>query len=214
MAPMTRSRADIAGVVGELTAQYYAQRATAGLIVSEATNISADAIGSPMTPGIWSDAQIEGWKKVTSAVHAAGGQIVMQLWHTGRVGHSTVRGGKLPLAPSAVSIVGQQTFTSTGLKDFEVPTAMSGDDVRATIGDFERGARNALAAGFDGVELHGAFGYLPHQFLVDSANQRTDEYGGSIANRARFVLEVMERLVCGAKGALAFGCHRRWLTTA
>ena len=195
MAPMTRSRADAAGIVGESTVRYYVQRATAGLIITEATNVSADAVGSPRTPGIWSDAQVEAWKKVTSAVHAEGGTIVMQLWHTGRVGHSDVRGGRLPVAPSAVAIAGQKYFTPTGPKDFEVPHAMTHDEVRATIDDFAHGAKNARTAGFDGVELHGAFGYLPHQFLVDSANQRTDEYGGTVENRARFVLEVMARLV-------------------
>jgi len=195
MAPMTRSRADASGVVGELTARYYAQRASAGLIISEATNISPDAVGSPFTPGIWSEAQVEAWKKVTSAVHAEGGTIVMQLWHTGRVGHSEVRGGRLPVAPSAVALPGQKHFTASGPKEYEVPRALTTDEVRATIDDFETGAKNAKAAGFDGVELHGAFGYLPHQFLVDSANHRTDEYGGSVENRARFVLEVMERLV-------------------
>ena len=195
MAPMTRSRADAAGVVGDATVRYYVQRASAGLLVTEATNVSPDALGNPMTPGIWSAEQVEAWKKVTSAVHAAGGAIVLQLWHTGRVGHSDVRGGRLPVAPSAIAIQGQQHFTPTGLKDYEVPRALATEEVRATIDDFERGARNAKAAGFDGVELHGAFGYLPHQFLVDSANQRTDEYGGSVENRARFVLEVMDRLV-------------------
>ncbi len=195
MAPMTRSRADAAGIVGESTVRYYVQRATAGLIITEATNVSADAVGSPRTPGIWSDAQVEAWKKVTSAVHAEGGTIVMQLWHTGRVGHSDVRGGRLPVAPSAVAILGQKHITPTGPKDYEVPHALTNDEVRATIDDFAHGAKNARTAGFDGVELHGAFGYLPHQFLVDSANQRTDEYGGTVENRARFVLEVMARLV-------------------
>lgn len=195
MAPMTRSRADANGIVGELTVRYYVQRATAGLLITEATNISPDAVGSPLTPGIWNADQVEAWKKVTSAVHAAGGTIVMQLWHTGRVGHSDVRGGRLPVAPSAVAIPGQKHFTASGPKDYEVPRALTTDEVRATIDDFETGAKNAKAAGFDGVELHGAFGYLPNQFLVDSSNQRTDEYGGSIENRARFVLEVMERLV-------------------
>jgi N-ethylmaleimide reductase len=195
MAPMTRSRADATGVVGEMTVRYYVQRATAGLLITEATNVSADAVGSPLTPGIWSPAQVEAWKRVASAVHAEGGTIVMQLWHTGRVGHSDVRGGNLPVAPSAVAIQGQKHFTASGPKDYEVPRALTTDEVHATIDDFENGARNAQVAGFDGVELHGAFGYLPHQFLVDSANQRTDEYGGSIENRARFVLDVMDRLV-------------------
>ena len=195
MAPMTRARADSAGVIGESTVRYYQQRATAGLIVTEATNVSPDAVGSPLTPGIWNAEQVEAWRKVTSAVHAEGGTIVMQLWHTGRVGHSDVRGGKLPVAPSAIAIPGQKHFTPSGPKEYEVPRALTTDEVRATIDDFAQGAKNAKAAGFDGVELHGAFGYLPHQFLVDSANQRTDEYGGSIENRARFVLEVMQRLV-------------------
>jgi len=195
MAPMTRNRADAAGVVGELTVRYYEQRASAGLIITEATNISEDAKGYPMTPGIWSPEQVEGWKKVTGAVHAAGTSIVMQLWHTGRVGHSAVRGGRLPSAPSAVPIVGQQHFTATGPQDYEVPRAMTTEEVRSTVDDYERAARNAREAGFDGVELHGAFGYLPHQFLVDSSNHRTDEYGGTIENRARFVVEVMKRLV-------------------
>ncbi|MFZ4580971.1 MAG: alkene reductase, partial [Myxococcota bacterium] len=178
LAPMTRSRADADGIVGDLTVKYYVQRATAGLVITEATNISAEAQGSPMTPGIWSAERVAAWKKVTSAVHAAGGTIVMQLWHTGRVGHSTVRGGQIPVAPSAIGIQGQQVYTPTGLQDYEVPRALTTEEVRATIADYERAAQNAKAAGFDGVELHGAFGYLPHQFLVDSANQRTDDYGG------------------------------------
>ena len=195
MAPMTRSRADVAGVVSELTVRYYAQRASAGLIITEATNVSPEAVGYPMTPGIWSAEHVDAWKRVTSAVHAAGGTIVMQLWHTGRVGHSEVRGGRTPVAPSAIGIQGQQHFTPSGLKDYEVPRALTTEEVRATVDDFEQGAKNAKAAGFDGVELHSAFGYLPHQFLVDSANERTDAYGGSVENRARFVLDVMARLV-------------------
>jgi len=195
MAPMTRSRADVHGVVGELTATYYAQRATAGLIISEATNISEEAVGSPMTPGIWNAAQVGAWRHVTEAVHAAGGLMFSQLWHTGRVGHSLVRNGRVPVAPSAIAITGQQHFTQQGPKDYEVPRELTTAEVRATIDDYEHAARNAKAAGFDGVELHAAFGYLPNQFLVDGANRRTDEYGGSIENRARFTLEVMDRLV-------------------
>ena len=195
MAPMTRNRADAAGVVGDPTVTYYRQRASAGLIITEATNISEAAKGYMMTPGIWSEAQVEGWKRVTSAVHKEGGTIVMQLWHTGRVGHSEVRGGALPLAPSAVGIEGQMHFTPTGPKAYEVPRAMTTEEVEATIEDYATAAANAKRAGFDGVELHAAFGYLPHAFLVDSANQRTDRFGGSVENRARFVLEVMERLV-------------------
>jgi len=195
MAPMTRTRADAAGCVGELTAQYYAQRATAGLIITEATAISAEGQGYLMAPGIWNDAQVDAWRAVTRAVHAAGGMIVMQLWHCGRVSHSSLRDGQRPVAPSALRIEGQQHHTPGGRQDYEVPRALSLDEIGTTIDDFARGARNAKAAGFDGVELHGAYGYLPHAFLVDGANQRSDAYGGSIANRCRFVLEVMERLV-------------------
>lgn len=195
MAPMTRSRADANGVPGEFTSLYYAQRASAGLIISEAINISMDAIGSPFTPGLYNSAQVEAWKQVTSAVHKAGGIIFAQLWHTGRVGHSQVRGGVLPVAPSAIPIVGQQHFTSSGMQDYEVPRALQLDEVRAAILDYRAAAERAKEAGFDGVELHGAFGYLPNQFLVDGANQRTDEYGGSIENRCRFILETMQALI-------------------
>ena len=195
MAPMTRSRANSNGVPGELASQYYVQRASAGLIISEGINISEDAIGSPYTPGIFNQAQVEAWKKITSAVHEAGGVIFAQLWHTGRVGHSQVRGGRLPVAPSAIPIQGQQHFTSAGMLDYEVPHALELEEVRATILDYRHAAERAQEAGFDGVELHGAFGYLPNQFLVDGANQRKDEYGGSIENRCRFVLETMKALI-------------------
>ncbi|WP_395504291.1 alkene reductase [Ectopseudomonas hydrolytica] len=195
MAPMTRSRADAAGVPRASTATYYAQRASAGLIISEAINISADAVGSPLTPGLYSDKQIAAWQQVTAAVHAAGGKIFAQLWHTGRVGHSSVRGGVLPVAPSAVAIQGQQHFTLDGMQDYEVPRELTLSEIRATVADYRHAAENAKRAGFDGVELHAAFGYLPNQFLVDSANLRTDEYGGSIAKRSRFVLEVMQALI-------------------
>ena len=201
MAPMTRSRARPDGVPGDFTATYYSQRASAGLIVSEAVNISPDAIGSPLTPGLFTDAQVEGWRRVTDAVHAAGGRIFAQLWHTGRVGHSSVRGGALPVAPSAIPITGQQHFTGAGMMDYETPRALSLDEVRSTIEDFGHAAGRARDAGFDGVELHAAFGYLPNQFLVESANQRTDEYGGSIETRCRFVIEAMHVLadVWGAR---------------
>jgi N-ethylmaleimide reductase len=195
MAPMTRSRADAAGMVGDLHSTYYSQRATAGLIISEAINISADALGSPMTPGLFNAGQIAAWRKVTDAVHAAGGRIFAQLWHTGRVGHSSVRGGALPVAPSSIAIKGQQHFTPTGPQDYEVPRAMSLAEVKAAIADYGTAAQAAKDAGFDGVELHAAFGYLPNQFLVDGANTRTDEYGGSIENRCRFTLEAMAALV-------------------
>lgn len=195
MAPMTRSRADAQGRVGPLHATYYSQRATAGLIVSEGVNVSQQAIGSPLTPGLFNAEQVDAWRGVTEAVHKAGGAIFAQLWHTGRVGHSLVRNGELPVAPSAIRIEGQKHFTSSGPQDYETPRALSTEEVRAAVLEYRTAAQNAKDAGFDGVELHGAFGYLPNQFLVDGSNQRSDEYGGSIENRCRFVLEVMAALV-------------------
>lgn len=194
MAPMTRSRATSTGVVGEMQVKYYTQRASAGLIITEGINISEQALGSPMTPGIWNDVQVSAWRVVTDAVHAVDGKIYAQLWHTGRVGNSIDRGGNLPVAPSAIAISGQQHYTSQGPKDYEIPRALTTSEVKQVVIDYKTAAQNAKNAGFDGVELHGAFGYLPNQFLVDSANHRTDEYGGSIENRARFVLEVVRGL--------------------
>ena len=195
MAPMTRSRANLEGVVSDLTALYYTQRASAGLLITEAINISEQAIGSPLTPGLYSDGQIEVWKKVTKSVHDKGGVIYAQLWHTGRVGHSVDRKGKLPVAPSAIGIKGQQHFTSQGMKDYETPQELTVQEIKQIVKDYGKAAKNAIEAGFDGVELHAAFGYLPNQFLSESANLRTDEYGGNIENRNRFVLEVMQELV-------------------
>lgn len=195
MAPMTRSRADDNGIVGDLTVLYYTQRASAGLIIAEGINISEQAKGSPFTPGLYTSEQIEAWKKVTQSVHDKGGVIYAQLWHTGRVGHSSVRNGELPVAPSAVAIEGQQHFTGLGMEDYETPRALSTEEVKQIVQDYKQAAINAIKAGFDGVELHAAFGYLPNQFLADSSNQRTDEYGGSIENRNRFVLEVISELV-------------------
>ena len=199
MAPMTRSRATMDGLVGSSTQLYYMQRASAGIIVSEAINISVQALGSPLTPGIYTQAQIEAWKKVTEAVHANGGVIYAQLWHTGRVGHSLVKNGEQPVAPSAIAIEGQQHFTMQGLKDYEVPRALSTQEVQGIVLEYKQAAINALLAGFDGVELHAAFGYLPNQFLADSANQRSDQYGGSNENRNRFVVEIMQE-ICSAIG--------------
>jgi N-ethylmaleimide reductase len=195
MAPMTRSRADVHGVVGDLTATYYVQRASAGLLISEAINISEQAIGSPFTPGLYTPDQIAAWKKVTDAVHAAGGVIFAQLWHTGRVGHSIDKHNVTPVSASAIAIEGQKHFTSQGPKDYETPRALETAEVKQVVADYKQAALNAKAAGFDGVELHGAFGYLPNQFLVDGVNKRTDEYGGTIENRSRFVLEIMQGLV-------------------
>lgn len=195
MAPMTRSRADINGVVGASTVLYYVQRAGAGLMVSEAINISKQATGSLLTPGIYTQEQVNAWKKVTQAVHENGGIIYAQLWHTGRVGHSLVKSGEVPVAPSAIGIQGQQHFTMDGLKDYETPKELSIVDIKQIIQDYKQAAMNAMEAGFDGVELHAAFGYLPNQFLAESSNLRTDQYGGSAENRNRFVLEVMQELV-------------------
>lgn len=195
MAPMTRSRANVNGVVGDSTVLYYTQRASAGLIISEAINISEEAIGSPFTPGIYTQEQMTAWTKVTQAVHEKGGVIYAQLWHTGRVGHSLVKNGAQPVSSSAVAIEGQKHFTMEGMKDYETPRALSTEEVITIVQEYKQAARNALEAGFDGVELHAAFGYLPNQFLAESANQRTDQYGGSHENRNRFVLEVMQEMV-------------------
>lgn len=195
MSAMTRSRADINGVVGDMTVQYYTQRAGAGLIFTEAIRISEQATGSPFTPGIYTKEQIEAWKKVTTAVHKNGGVIIAQLWHTGRAGHSIDRKGILPVAPSAVAITGMQHFTSQGMREYEIPRALAIDEIKQIIKDYGLAAKNAIEAGFDGVELHAANGYLPNQFLAESANKRTDDYGGSIPNKTRFVLEVMRELI-------------------
>ncbi|WAC12689.1 alkene reductase [Dyadobacter pollutisoli] len=195
MAPMTRSRSTDDGVVSDLAVLYYTQRASAGLIITEGINISEQAKGSPWTPGLYTREQIDAWKKVTEAVHQAGSVIYAQLWHTGRVGHTSVRNVALPVAPSAVVIEGQQHFTGAGMADYETPEALSLQEIRQIVQDYRQAAINAMEAGFDGVELHAAFGYLPNQFLAESANHRTDDYGGSIENRNRFTLEVMQQLV-------------------
>ena len=195
MAPMTRSRANIDGEVGASTVLYYTQRASAGLIISEAINISKQAIGSPSTPGIYTLPQIQAWKKVTQSVHENGGKIYAQLWHTGRVGHSLLKHGELPVAPSAIGIQGQKHFTFDGPKDYETPIELTVQQIKLIIQDYKQAAIHAIDAGFDGIELHAAFGYLPNQFLAESSNQRTDEYGGSIENRNRFVVEVIEEIV-------------------
>ncbi len=192
MAPMTRSRADNPErAPTALHAQYYAQRAGAGLIITEASQVSPQGVGYINTPGIHSRAQIEGWRQVTEAVHDQGGHIFIQLWHVGRISHPDFHGGELPVAPSALN-PNSQAFTPDGLKDTVTPRAMTTNEVRATVQDFVQAAENAMEAGFDGVEIHGANGYLIEQFLRDSSNQRDDIYGGSIANRARFLFEIVE----------------------
>lgn len=195
MAAMTRGRTDLNGLVGDMTVEYYTQRADAGLLFTESIRISEEATGSPLTPGIFTGQQIEAWRKVTSGVHDKGGVIIAQLWHTGRVGHSVDRNGKLPFAPSPLPIRGMRHFTSRGMKDYEIPQEMTILEIKQTVIDFGQAAKNAISAGFDGVQLHAANGYLPSQFLAESANQRTDDYGGSIPNNSRFTLEVMQELI-------------------
>ncbi len=204
MAPMTRNRAGPGNVPGALNATYYAQRASAGLIVSEATQVSPQGQGYPGTPGIHSAAQVEGWKLVTEAVHAAGGRIFLQLWHVGRISHPSLQpGGALPVAPSALAPAGE-AWTLDGMKPFVTPRALATEEIAGIVADFRRGAQNAREAGFDGVELHGANGYLVDQFLRDGTNRRTDRYGSSAQNRARFLLEVTQAIV-GVWGAARVG---------
>ena len=199
MAPMTRSRADdTTGVPSALAAQYYAQRADAGLIITEGAFPSPMGKGYVRTPGIHSAAQIEGWRRITDAVHARGGLIFLQLMHTGRISHpSMLPGGATPVAPSAIAAAGQ-TYTATGLQDFVVPRALDTDEIAAIVDEYRLATRHALQAGFDGVELHAASGYLPEQFLSSGTNQRTDRYGGSPENRARFIVEVLEAMIAEA----------------
>lgn len=195
MAPMTRSRADENGIINSSAAKYYAQRASAGLIISEAINISEQAVGMPATPGLFTKEQIDAWKDITQAVHNAGGKIFAQLNHSGRVAHTLNRKGLKAVAPSPIAIVGQKAYTPQGQMDYEVPVELTIQDIKNIITDFKTAAANAIEAGFDGIELHAAVGYLPNQFLIASSNQRKDEYGGSIENRSRFVLEVMQELI-------------------
>jgi N-ethylmaleimide reductase len=191
MAPLTRNRAGEGNVPQPLNVKYYEQRASAGLIITEATPISEMAHGYPATPGIHSEAQIAGWKQVVDAVHAKGGKLFLQLWQVGRISHpSLLPDNALPVAPSAIKPAGQ-AFTYTGLQDFVTPRALATEEIPGIVDDFRLAAENAMAAGFDGVEVHGANGYLLDQFLRDSTNLRTDQYGGSIANRARLLLEVV-----------------------
>jgi N-ethylmaleimide reductase len=195
MAPLTRCRAQADGTPGELAALYYAQRASAGLIISEATCISDRAHGYPTTPGIYTPSHIEGWKRVTSAVHAAGGRIFCQLWHVGRLSHPDFQpNGEAPVSASAINS-GGECSTPTGKKPRVTPRALETGEIAGVIEQYRHAAACAKEAGFDGVELHGANGYLPDQFLRDKSNTRTDRYGGPVENRARFMLEAAEALV-------------------
>ncbi|WP_423395916.1 alkene reductase [Burkholderia sp. LMG 21824] len=195
MAPLTRNRAGAGLVPGEHAATYYAQRASAGLIITEATQVSAQAQGYQDTPGLYTPEQIAGWRKVTDAVHAKGGRIFVQLWHVGRVSHTDLQPhGTAPVAPSAIRAE-TKTFVNNGFADVSEPRALELAELPGIVNDFRQTAANAIAAGFDGVEIHGANGYLLEQFIKDGANQRTDDYGGSIENRARLLLEVVAAVV-------------------
>ena len=193
MAPLTRMRAVAGDVPNPLAVEYYAQRASAGLIITEATQISPLGMAYPATPGIYSADQTAAWKKIVEAVHAKGGTIVAQLWHVGRISHSSLHPEQgVPVAPSAIAPAGQTYGADWQLHDYETPKAMTIEDIASLIKDYELAAINAKAAGFDGVEIHSANGYLLDQFLQDKTNQRVDQYGGSIENRLRFALEVTE----------------------
>lgn len=195
MAPLTRCRADSNNAPHALNAKYYAQRASAALIVSEATQVTPYGIGYPGTPGIHSEEQVAGWKLVTSAVHDRGGRIFLQLWHVGRISHPDLQPGNvLPVAPSAIAPKGKAS-TPAGPKPFEVPRALTSDEIPGVVAEFKRGAENAKRAGFDGVEIHGANGYLLDQFLRSGTNRRDDEWGGSVEKRARFPLEVLKEVI-------------------
>ncbi len=195
MAPMTRCRADFATrVPTPMMAVYYQQRASAGLIISEATVVTADGVGYPATPGIYNDAQVDAWKNITDAVHAKGSRIYLQLWHCGRVSHSDWLNGQLPVSASALAIPGE-LYTPKGMKPYDTPRPMTLDEIKALPALFADGAKRAKEAGFDGVEIHGANGYLLDQFLRDGTNHRTDAYGGNIANRTRLLLETTEAVI-------------------
>lgn len=206
MAPLTRSRAVGAGrVPNALMAEYYVQRASAGLILSEATSVTPMGVGYADTPGIWSDEQVAGWKHVTDAVHQAGGRIFLQLWHVGRISDPIFLDGELPVAPSAVQPKGHVSLVRP-TKPYVTPRALTLEEIPGIVAAYRKGAENAKKAGFDGVEIHGANGYLLDQFLQDSTNQRTDAYGGSIENRARLLLEVTDACIA-VWGADRVGMH-------
>ena len=225
MCPLTRSRA-VGNVPNDLMAEYYAQRASAGLIITEGTSPSPNGLGYARIPGIYSEAQVAGWKKVTDAVHARGGRIFVQLMHTGRIGHQlNLPAGAKIVAPSAVAAAGQMFTDAEGMQPHPVPAAMTEAELKSTIAEYAKAATNAVAAGFDGIELHAANGYLLEQFIRPNSNQRTDAYGGGIEKRARFVLEVVEASIAGsartrsASGFRPMACSttcrsiRRWSRT-
>ena len=195
MAPLTRCRADADHNPTPLMAEYYAQRASAGLIIAEATMVMEGNSSFWMEPGIYSEAQVQGWKAVTDAVHAKGGQIVLQLWHGGRACHPLLNGGAQPVAPSAIPITGDEVHTPEGKKPYVTPRELRDDEIPGIVAGFKKAAENAQAAGFDGVEVHGANGYLLDEFLRDGANKRSGPYGGPLENRARLMLEVLDAAI-------------------
>lgn len=205
MAPLTRCRADEARVPTDIMREYYQQRATAGLIISEATSVCPMGVGYPNTPGIWNAAQIAAWNKIVNSVHEQGGKIMLQLWHVGRISDPCYLNAALPIAPTAVKPAGHPSLLRP-IRDFVTPREMTSDDIQETITAFKEAAANAKQAGFDGVEIHGANGYLLDQFLQDKTNQRTDQYGGSLEKRARFMLEVTDA-VCSVWGSGRVGMH-------
>lgn len=205
MAPLTRSRSGESRIPNDLMAEYYGQRATAGLILTEATAVTPMGVGYADTPGIWSDAQVEGWKKITSTVHEKGGRIIMQLWHVGRISDPMFLNGELPVAPSAIAPAGHVSLVRPQ-KGYVTPRALETSEIPAIVEAYRKGAENAKKAGFDGVEIHGANGYLLDQFLQDGSNKRTDQYGGSIENRARLYLEVTDAII-SVWGADRVGAH-------
>jgi 2,4-dienoyl-CoA reductase-like NADH-dependent reductase (Old Yellow Enzyme family) len=205
MAPLTRQRAGVERVPNALMAQYYADRAAAGLILSEATSVTPQGVGYADTPGIWSDEQVEGWKLVTKAVHDAGGKIFLELWHVGRISDPVFLNGELPVAPSAIAAGGHVSLVRPQ-RPYVTPRALELDEIAGVVAAFRKGAENAKRAGFDGVEVHGANGYLLDQFLQDSTNKRADAYGGSIENRARLLLEVVDQCI-DVWGADRVGVH-------
>ena len=205
MAPLTRCRASAGRVPNDLMREYYVQRASAGLIITEATSVTPMGVGYPDTPGIWSNEQIAGWRNITDAVHQAGGKIMLQLWHVGRVSDPFYLNGELPVAPSAIAPQGHVSLMRPK-KRFVTPRALQTNEIALVIEAYRKGAENARLAGFDGVEIHGANGYLLDQFLQDSTNQRTDQYGGSIENRARLMLEVTDAVI-SVWGAGKVGMH-------
>ncbi|MER7983872.1 alkene reductase [Streptomyces sp. NPDC095817] len=204
MPPMTRSRALTDGSPGPSTRLYYAQRASAGLVISEGIVVSPEGVGGPGIPGLWNATHVAGWKEVTDAVHAQAGTMVAQLWHTGRASHPSFQpDGKIPVGPSPVKISGL-TFTEEGRVPYVVPRPLNLDEIQIIVGQFAEAAKNALKAGFDGVEIHAANGYLIDQFLQDSANLRTDRYGGSVQNRARLLIETVDAVI-GVTGSERVG---------